>query len=311
MRNFFNIVAVAFALIYSANLFAACKDTNGVSVQVLGSGGPVADDARASSGYLVWVDGKSRVLIDAGGGVVLRFAEAGASVEELDAIAFTHFHVDHSVELPAILKSAYFSSRQRELIIAGPTGNSLFPGPGEFLRALFDRRVGAYRYLSGYLGGTDGHFSLKPVAVDGSIDRPMLVYQNKMFKIEGLGVHHGIVPAVAYRISVAGKRIVFAGDARLDRPELVNFCKNADLLVAHMAISESSQDRTADKLHAKPSSIAALAKKAGVKQLVLSHFMARSLDSVQDSLNAMKKIYSGKISVSKDGECFTVTADRS
>jgi hypothetical protein len=45
-----------------------CPPPQGVALQVLRSGGPIADDARASSAYLVWVDGKSRVLIDFGGG---------------------------------------------------------------------------------------------------------------------------------------------------------------------------------------------------------------------------------------------------
>jgi len=36
-----------------------CPAANGISLQVLGSGGPIADDARASSAYLVWVDGKA------------------------------------------------------------------------------------------------------------------------------------------------------------------------------------------------------------------------------------------------------------
>lgn len=42
---------------------SSCED-EGVALQVLGSGGPVADDARASSGYLLWIDGKARVLLD-------------------------------------------------------------------------------------------------------------------------------------------------------------------------------------------------------------------------------------------------------
>ena len=50
-------------------------------LQVLGSGGPFASGNRASSGYLVWRDGKPIVMVDAGGGTYLRFAEAGATEE--------------------------------------------------------------------------------------------------------------------------------------------------------------------------------------------------------------------------------------
>ena len=56
---------------------AQCDVDDGVVLQVLGSGGPIADDGRASSGYLLWKDGQARVLIDTGGGIFLRFGEAG------------------------------------------------------------------------------------------------------------------------------------------------------------------------------------------------------------------------------------------
>ena len=78
----------------------ACPALEGVAVQVLGSGGPIADDDRASTGYIVWVDGQSRVLIDAGGGTFLRFGEAGANFAQLDLVGLSHFHTDHSADFP-------------------------------------------------------------------------------------------------------------------------------------------------------------------------------------------------------------------
>jgi len=39
-----------------------------VTVQILGSGGPVVSKDRASSSYLLWIDGRSRMLVDMGGG---------------------------------------------------------------------------------------------------------------------------------------------------------------------------------------------------------------------------------------------------
>ena len=55
----------------------------GVAVQVLGSGGPEMK-GRASSAYLIWQQGKARVLVDAGGGSSLRFGESGALMSDLD-----------------------------------------------------------------------------------------------------------------------------------------------------------------------------------------------------------------------------------
>ncbi len=55
-----------------------CPPAAGVAVQVLGSGGPIADDARAATSYLIWIDGRSRVLIDVGSCLCFRLGQAGA-----------------------------------------------------------------------------------------------------------------------------------------------------------------------------------------------------------------------------------------
>jgi ribonuclease BN (tRNA processing enzyme) len=39
------------------------------------------------------------VPIDSGGGSALRFGQAGAHVAQLDAVLFTHLHIDHSADL--------------------------------------------------------------------------------------------------------------------------------------------------------------------------------------------------------------------
>lgn len=79
-----------------------------VWVQVLGSGGPELQDKRAASSYLVWRDGTPRIIVDAGSGSTLRFRQSGANVADLDAILFTYFHVDHSADFPALIKSSFF-----------------------------------------------------------------------------------------------------------------------------------------------------------------------------------------------------------
>jgi ribonuclease BN (tRNA processing enzyme) len=120
----------------------------GVAVQVLGSGGPELQDKRASSSYLVWQDGQARVLVDAGGGSALRFGESGAKISQLDVILFTHFHVDHSADFPALIFSSWFEERDRPLPVYGPAGNSVFPSTVGFVHAFFKNRNGVYRYLS-------------------------------------------------------------------------------------------------------------------------------------------------------------------
>jgi ribonuclease BN (tRNA processing enzyme) len=87
--------------------------SQGIAVQVLGSGGPELQDKRASSSYLVWQDGRARILVDAGGGSALRFGESGAQMSQLDVILFSHYHVDHNGDFPALIKSSWFEDRKR------------------------------------------------------------------------------------------------------------------------------------------------------------------------------------------------------
>lgn len=110
----------------------------GIWIQVLGSGGPKANDGRASSGYLVWSDGRARILVDMGPGSMLRYEESGAKIEELNVVLLTHLHVDHSADLPALIKASYFTDRTKDLPVYGPTGNSVMPDTTSFVQALFN-----------------------------------------------------------------------------------------------------------------------------------------------------------------------------
>lgn len=283
----------------------ACAPARGVTLQVLGSGGPVADDGRASSGYLVWVDGASRILIDAGGGTFLRFGEAGASFASLNFIGLSHFHTDHSADFPALLKSGYFSDRQRRLIVAGPDAGGPFPGLNAYLAAMLDKDDGAYGYLSGYLDGSGGLpriaaieiSSVRAVTVLGDSDGPM--------QIDTLHVPHGIVPALAFRVRIGQSSIVFASDQNGNDDEFINFAKNATMLVMHMPVPEGIAG-VGRRLHAPPSVIGAIAAQAQVETLVLSHLMARSLKNLGNNVEIVKSNYDGRVIVAGDLDCVLI-----
>lgn len=284
-----------------------CPPTNGVAVQVLGSGGPIADDGRASAGYLVWVDGKSRVLIDAGGGTFLRFAEAKADFRDLDFIGLSHFHADHSADFPALLKSGSFSGRSEPLTVAGPDGSDLFPGLNQFLASLLDPNSGAFAYLSPYLSGSGRLPKLNALKVSSEEAGAYIVFGDKdsPIQIEAMHVPHGIVPAIAFRVRVGAEIIVFASDQNGDKQEFVAFAKDANLLVMHMPVPEDVSG-VGRRLHAPPSVIGTIANDADVKRLVISHLMERSLRDLEQNVDLVKSGFGGRVDVAEDLSCYKI-----
>jgi len=279
---------------------ALCPPTDGVVLQVLGSGGPIADDGRASSSYIVWVDGVSRVLIDAGSGSFLRFGESGASFAELDFVGLSHFHTDHSADLPALLKSGSFSARKRALHIAGPDADGPFPGLEDWLDSLLDSETGAYAYLSGFLDGTSGRPMLVAKEIAGN--EAVIVFKNADVLVEAMHVPHGIVPAVAFKVSTGGETFVFASDQNGSNAAFTEFAENASLLVMHLVVPEDISG-VGRRLHAPPSVIGNVAGTAGAKKLVLSHFMARSLQDLDHNVELIQSGYSGEVVLADDLVC--------
>jgi ribonuclease BN (tRNA processing enzyme) len=300
-RQRYRVFAGLLLMLIAGSLPAATQcGTQGVWLQVLGSGGPEINDGRASSGYLIWRDGKARILVDMGGGSLLRFEQSGAQLNDLDVILLTHLHVDHSADLPYLIKASFFSDRDRDLPIYGPTGNQLMPSTTEFVRDLFGAH-GAFRYLSGYLDGSE-RYRLRPQDINARGTARQKVLTTGDYRITAVPVHHGPVPALAYRVDIAGIAIVFSGDMNNDKHTLAGLAHGADLLVADHAIAEQA-DRVARNLHMPPSVIGEIAAQAAVKQLVLSHRMQRTFGHEQETLGLIKAHYHGPVVFAEDLQC--------
>jgi len=91
-------------------------------VTVLGSGSARPSARRSSAGYLVeWSGGQ--VLLDASAGTLQRALKAGLDPARLRAVVLSHFHVDHTGDLPALL---WHREEGDVLTVAGPPGTHAF-----------------------------------------------------------------------------------------------------------------------------------------------------------------------------------------
>jgi ribonuclease BN (tRNA processing enzyme) len=285
--------------VFCLNVQAECQHSR-VKVQVLGSGGPELTDKRASSGYLVWLDNKAVVMVDSGPGSMVNYEKTGANPNDLRIVLFSHLHVDHSADFPALIKGFYFTERDRDLWVFGPTGNQWLPATDKFVDQLFSSK-GLYPYLRQY---NDTHRSAKYAIKTQNIDvknRQIQVVKTdwQAIALATVSVHHGPLPALAWRLDVAGCRLVFSGDMSNHYQRLAALAKQADLLVAHHAIPEQSKG-VARKLHMPPSEIGKIAGKAKVKKLVLSHRMSRTIGVEAQSRKIIRREYTGPIFFAND-----------
>jgi ribonuclease BN (tRNA processing enzyme) len=290
-------------LVFAPTARAQSCGAQGVAAQVLGSGGPELQDKRASSSYLVWENGQARVLVDAGGGSALRFGESGATMSMLDVILFSHFHVDHSGDFAALVKSSWFEDRPRPLPVYGPPGNEYMPSTTEFVADLFGAPHGAYRYLGElYDPKEQGSYKLQPHDVTAEFT-PVQVFRSGDLSVSAVRVIHGVFPSLAWRVDIVGKSIVFSGDTNGDDPGLGRLAENADLFIAHNAVPEGVTG-VERQLHMPPSVIGQIAADAHVKNLVLSHRMLRTLGKEDQTLAEIRKHYSGPVTFADDLDCF-------
>ena len=183
------VTTLAFADSKHQHRTAFQKVEGDLSVIVLGSGGPIATtEGRASAGYLVFTDGKPRILMDVGGGTYQRLAQSGTNIKDLDIVLLSHLHADHTGDLTSVVKTIYFHNnlarsqaaingvtlpgRTSPVRIYGPTSSSLpsntpgvayptpagpvlvYPSTADYVHDHYSiHKGGVERYLKAFVAG--------------------------------------------------------------------------------------------------------------------------------------------------------------
>jgi ribonuclease BN (tRNA processing enzyme) len=252
-------------------------------------------------------------MIDAGGGAFLRFGEAGARVSDLDVLAISHFHADHASDIPAILWSGFIVGREKELTLIGPSGDSDHPNVSSFISSLFDKNDGAFDAVSAA--------KTNVVTAEADESKVASVYKKGDLEVLALGVPHTGIPTLAFRVNKGETSIAFGGDQSGKNPSFTSFVSGADVLVMHLAISETAgqaaggQEPLTD-VHAPPSIVGKIASAAKPGTLVLSHLIGLepnhpkassfSLHDLKSNVDIVRKHYSGFLIVAEDLLCVAV-----
>lgn len=247
-----------------------------MQVQLLCSDRATPNGQCAANSYLVWIEGRTRALIDVGSGASRRFLDAGANTADLDVILLTSLQAELTTDLPALLHLSLLQGRNRMLPIYGPSGNKHSPSTVTFMRALLDGTRGAYRQL-GVL--------LNPLARDAYKLNPQNVGNERSRlgsrRLSGAAFHHSLSdgrlriaslylaretsPVLAWRVDAGNKGVVFSWDTGSDNGGLEQLSKGADLFVLQQSVTSRESDRAASLISAE---IAGFVNATGVKQVV-------------------------------------------
>ena len=277
-----------------------------VKLQMLGTRGPEFLDGNASTGYLIWLDNKARVIVDAGPGSLQRFKQSKANFDDVDLMLFSHFHADHSADFPSYVKASFFTDRTKPLTVMGPDGTPFVSSAEQFVERAIGKKGGMYPYLSAFIEPEiHSSYTIKTTTLPWSYSdlNVKKVIEKDGITVKSVSTHHGPFPSMGYRVEVGGCSISFTGDMSGRLNAMPDLAKDSDILVAHNAVSEDATG-VAALLHMTPSYIGKMAKRAKVKKLLLTHLMKRSMSVKAQTKSLIAKHYAGEVIFPNDLDIF-------
>jgi len=269
-----------------------------LDVVFLGTSASAPTPGRAPAALLVRRGGE-RLLFDCAEGTQRQLMRSSLGLPELEDVFLTHFHADHTLGLPGMLKTFALRGRELPLTVYGPPGLSDFFGT---LRRVYGRltypvelvevRPGealerdGYRILvvpvhhgvsaAGYAIAEDdrpGRFDVEAADALGIPGGPV---RGALQRGESVTLEDGrvVTPDTVLGEPRAGRRIVLTGDTAPVETVRV-LAEGADLLVHEATFSEDERERAADTLHSTARQAAQIAAAARVRLLALTHFSPR------------------------------------
>jgi ribonuclease BN (tRNA processing enzyme) len=271
---------------------------------LLGTGGGPRPKRENNASAQVIVVNDALYVVDCGDGVARQLVLAGLSLDRLRHVFITHHHSDHNADYGNLLLLAWASGLRTRVDAWGP------PPIAEITRLFFEMSA----YDIDIRIRDEGRVPLRPLVRAHEIAGPGRVMQDENVKVTCALVPHPMVePACAYRLDTADRSIVISGDTAYSEA-LIALAKGADVLV-HEAMFLPAVDRLVARVpnaatlrphllasHTSAEDCGKVAALAGVKTLVLSHFVPPDDPAVtaQMWLDAARQHFKGEIIVGRD-----------
>ncbi|MFE2357835.1 ribonuclease Z [Streptomyces parvulus] len=284
---------------------------------VLGTASQVPTRHRNHNGYLLRWDGEG-ILFDPGEGTQRQMLRAGVAAHDLNRICVTHFHGDHSLGLAGVIQRINLDRVPHEI-------TAHYPRSG---RRFFER----LRYATAYREtvalteapvDADGPLAVTPAytLVARKLSHPVESYGYRLTEPDGRRMlpdrlaAHGIAGPDVGRLqregslngvrldevseARPGQRFAFVMDTRLCAG-VHALAEGCDLLVIESTFLDEDEALATDHGHLTAGQAARVARDAGVRHLVLTHFSQRYSDPEEFERQARAAGFDGELTVARD-----------
>ncbi|MDW7679549.1 MAG: MBL fold metallo-hydrolase, partial [bacterium] len=248
-----------------------------MEITILGSGCGIPSLSHSAPGILIRHN-STPLLIDSGGGTLVRLLKAGTNYTRLNDIFYTHTHSDHSGDLVPLIQALRTTpdyQRRTPLRLYGPEHFSFF------LQKLADA-YGEWVTDPGFpLIIQEFKQDVKQVGELQVSTRPM--------------VHSS--SAIGYRFqSSDSKTVVYSGDTDYSA-EIIELARECDILILECSFS------AADKVsgHLTPEEVAEIARQSNCRKLILTHFYPPQDKLFAEIRSIVPQIYHGDLIIAHDG----------
>ncbi len=264
-----------------------------LSIFFVGTGGSTPSARRGLPATLIRRGGE-QLLFDCGEGTQRQLVRSIGLVD-LDCVLITHFHADHWLGLPGMLKSFALRERERPLSVYGPPGLKEIMGAVRFIygRLPYELEIvemgpaetiarDGYAVASipvrhrtnvayGYVLAEDA----RPGHLDAELAERLGVRPGPDFgRLQRGEVVEGVHPDQVMGPRREGRKIVLSGDTAPCEAVLVA-AHAADVLIHESTFAEEEAERARQTLHSTAPQAAELARGAEVRMLALTHISTR------------------------------------
>ncbi len=264
-----------------------------LSLLFAGTAGSVPSPRRGLPAILIRRGG-DRLLFDCGEGTQRQLMRS-TGLADLDCVFITHFHADHWLGLPGMLKSFALRERDQPLTIYGPRGLSRAMEDTRFIYGRLPYQLRARELEPGQAVRFDGYevaaipvrhkgvsafgYALVEDARPGHLD-PRLAEQLGVTPGPDFGrlvrgeTVNGVEPERVMGAEREGRKIVISGDTA-PCEALRIAAHEADVLVHEATFAEEEAERAAQTGHSTARQAATLARDADVRLLAITHVSSR------------------------------------